>query len=56
MTDDQRENLINMFRQLGERARDRDEQSRYYAAMTHHIGERTPEQIARMEAEKGLVS
>lgn len=54
MTDEQRENLIQMFKQLGERARDRDERCRYYDAMRHHIGERTPEQIARMEAERGL--
>ncbi len=54
LTDDQRENLISMFRQLGERTRDREERQRYYDAMTHHIKNRTPEQVAKMERARGL--
>ena len=54
MTDEQRENLIQMFKQLGERARDRDERRRFYNEMKRYVDERTPEQVARMETAQGL--
>ena len=54
MTDEQREATIAMYRQLMEQARDRDEKRRFYNEMKRYIDARTPEQIARMEAAKGL--
>ncbi len=54
MTDGARENLIEMFRQLGTNARDRDEQARYYESMRFHIARRSAEQVERMERERGL--
>lgn len=54
LTDAEREQCIAAHEAAMLAARDDDERRRHWQAMAHEIGQRSAEQVARMERERGI--